>query len=78
MLLHCCMPHGLKPDFSNPKELLELRTLASDLEGHPTPRLSFVDMATGSLGQGLSVGIGIALNNKYLDKTSARTYVVLR
>jgi transketolase len=61
----------------DPKELLELRTLKSDLEGHPTPRLSFVDMATGSLGQGLSVGIGIALNNKYLDKTSARTYVVL-
>ena len=60
-----------------PKELLELRTLTSDLEGHPTPRLAFVDMATGSLGQGLSVGIGIALNNKYLDKTSARTYVVL-
>ncbi len=59
------------------KELLELRTLESDLEGHPTPRLSFVDMATGSLGQGLSVGIGIALNNKYLDKSSARTYVVL-
>jgi transketolase len=61
----------------DPKELLELRTLESDLEGHPTPRLSFVDMATGSLGQGLSVGIGIALNNKYLDKTPARTYVVL-
>ena len=61
----------------DPKELLELRTLTSDLEGHPTPRLAFVDMATGSLGQGLSVGIGIALNNKYLDKTSARTYVVL-
>ncbi len=61
----------------NPKQLLELRTLESDLEGHPTPRLSFVDMATGSLGQGLSVGIGIALNNKYLDKRSARTYVVL-
>ncbi len=61
----------------DPKELLKLRTLESDLEGHPTPRLSFVDMATGSLGQGLSVGIGIALNNKYLDKTPARTYVVL-
>ena len=61
----------------DPKQLLELRTLESDLEGHPTPRLSFVDMATGSLGQGLSVGVGIALNNKYLDKSSARTYVVL-
>lgn len=61
----------------DPAQLLELRTLESDLEGHPTPRLSFVDMATGSLGQGLSVGVGIALNNKYLDKSSARTYVVL-
>ena len=61
----------------DPKQLLELRTLESDLEGHPTPRLSFVDMATGSLGQGLSVGVGIALNNKYLDKTPARTFVVL-
>ncbi len=60
-----------------PKQLLELRTLESDLEGHPTPRLPFVDMATGSLGQGLSVGVGIALNNKYLDKSPARTYVVL-
>ena len=61
----------------DPQQLLELRTLESDLEGHPTPRLSFVDMATGSLGQGLSVGVGIALNNKYLDKSPARTYVVL-
>ncbi|MGD9849886.1 MAG: transketolase [Nitrospirales bacterium] len=59
------------------QELLKLRTLESDLEGHPTPRLAFVDMATGSLGQGLPVGVGISLNNKYLDHTSARTYVVL-
>jgi transketolase len=58
-------------------DLLKLRTLASDLEGHPTPRLSFVDMATGSLGQGLPVGIGIALNAKYLDKLDYRTYVLL-
>ncbi len=61
----------------DPQDLLKLRTLESDLEGHPTPRLSFVDMATGSLGQGLSVGVGIALNHKYLDKIPARTYVVL-
>ena len=38
-------------------ELLKLRQFGSDLEGHPTPRLPFVDVATGSLGQGLSVGV---------------------
>lgn len=58
-------------------ELLKLRTLASDLEGHPTPRLPFVDMATGSLGQGLPVGIGIALNAKSVDKLDHRTYVLM-
>jgi transketolase len=58
-------------------ELLKLRTLTSDLEGHPTPRLSFVDMATGSLGQGLPVGIGIALNAKCVDKLDHRTYVLM-
>ncbi|HXX74643.1 MAG TPA: transketolase [Nitrospiraceae bacterium] len=58
-------------------DLLKLRTLTSDLEGHPTPRLSFVDMATGSLGQGLPVGIGIALNAKYIDKLDHRTYVLM-
>jgi hypothetical protein len=42
-------------------DLLKLRTFGSDLEGHPTPRLPFVDVATGSLGQGLSVGVGMAL-----------------
>lgn len=58
-------------------DLLKLRTLTSDLEGHPTPRLSFVDMATGSLGQGLPVGVGLALNAKSVDKTSYRTYVLM-
>src|SRR4026208_2473850 len=58
-------------------DLWKLRTLASDLEGHPTPRLPFVDMATGSLGQGLPVGIGIALNAKYVDKVDHRTYVLM-
>lgn len=58
-------------------DLLQLRTLTSDLEGHPTPRLSFVDMATGSLGQGLAAGIGLALNAKRLEKNTARTYVLM-
>jgi transketolase N-terminal domain/subunit len=38
---------------------MTLRKIDSDLEGHPTPRLNFVDVATGSLGQGLSVAAGI-------------------
>ena len=58
-------------------DLLRLRTLESDLEGHPTPRLNFVDVATGSLGQGLPAGIGIALNAKSLDHSEARTYVLM-
>ncbi len=58
-------------------DLLQLRTLTSDLEGHPTPRLSFVDVATGSLGQGLCAGVGIALNAKCLDQAGYRVYVLL-
>ena len=58
-------------------DLLKLRTLSSDLEGHPTPRLSFVDMATGSLGQGLPAGVGLAFNAKSIDKTDYRTYVLM-
>jgi transketolase len=57
-------------------ELLKLRQFGSDLEGHPTPRLPFVDVATGSLGQGLSVGAGMALAAR-LDNLDYRTYVLL-
>lgn len=57
-------------------ELLKLRTIGSDLEGHPTPRLSFADVATGSLGQGLGVGVGVALAGR-LDKLDYNTYVLL-
>jgi transketolase len=57
-------------------ELNKLRELGNDLEGHPTPRLSFVDVATGSLGQGLSVGVGMALKAR-LDKLDFNTYVLL-
>jgi transketolase len=57
-------------------DLLTLRQLGSDLEGHPTPRLPFVDVATGSLGQGLSAGVGLALGAR-LAGTDARVYVLL-
>lgn len=57
-------------------ELLKLRTIGSDLEGHPTPRLSFVDVATGSLGQGICASIGIALNARRIG-SAYRTYVLL-
>src|SRR6185436_4308267 len=57
-------------------ELARLRELTSDLEGHPTPRLPFADVATGSLGQGLSVGVGMALCAR-LDKLDYRTYVLM-
>src|SRR6516165_5642089 len=58
------------------EDLLKLRQLGSDLEGHPTPRLPFVDVATGSLGQGLSVGVGMALCAR-LDKLDCKTYVLM-
>jgi transketolase len=57
-------------------ELLKLRQLGSDLEGHPTPRLSFVDVATGSLGQGICAAIGTALNARRIA-SDYRTYVLL-
>ncbi|OGX05110.1 MAG: transketolase [Nitrospirae bacterium RIFCSPLOWO2_12_FULL_63_8] len=57
-------------------DLLKLRTIGSDLEGHPTPRLSFVDVATGSLGQGICAAIGTALNARRIA-SDYRTYVLL-
>jgi transketolase len=62
--------------FLKPEALLALRQLDSDLEGHPTPRLPFVDVATGSLGQGLAAGVGIALNARRIN-SDYRTYVLL-
>jgi len=57
-------------------DLLTLRRFDSDLEGHPTPRLSFVDVATGSLGQGICAALGTALNARRI-KSDYRTYVLL-
>jgi transketolase len=58
------------------EELLKLRRIDSDLEGHPTPRLPFVDVATGSLGQGICAAVGIAANARLIG-SDYRTYVML-
>lgn len=58
-------------------ELGTYRKLGSPLEGHPTSRFRFAEAATGSLGQGLSIGLGMALNAKSLDHLPYRTYVLL-
>jgi transketolase len=58
------------------EDLLKLRRIDSDLEGHPTPRLSFVDVATGSLGQGICAAVGTALNARRII-SDYRTYVLL-
>jgi transketolase len=58
------------------ERLTDLRKLDSDLEGHPTPRLPFVDVATGSLGQGLSNGVGMAISAR-MDNYDFRTYVMI-
>jgi transketolase len=59
------------------QELLTFRMFNSPLEGHPTPAFRYTEAATGSLGQGLSIGLGMALNAKYIDKLPYRTYVLL-
>ncbi len=60
------------------EELLTLRRLGSRLEGHPNPHvLPYVDVATGSLGQGLPIGVGMGLSGKYLDKIGFRVWVLL-
>jgi len=56
--------------------VMTLRQFSSELEGHPTPRIPGVDAATGSLGQGLSVGAGLAIGAK-MDKLGTRVYVLL-
>ncbi len=59
------------------EELAGYRKFDSPLEGHPTVAFRYTEAATGSLGQGLSIGVGTALNAKYLDKLPYRTYVLL-
>lgn len=57
-------------------ELLTYRAQGSRLEGHPTPRLPWVDVATGSLGQGLPIGVGLAQTAKHLDRLPYRVWVL--
>uniref|UniRef100_A0A4W5NMS0 Transketolase n=1 Tax=Hucho hucho TaxID=62062 RepID=A0A4W5NMS0_9TELE len=58
-------------------ELLNLRKVDSILEGHPVPKQQFVDVATGSLGQGLGAACGMAYTGKYFDKASYSVYCLL-
>lgn len=57
-------------------ELLSFRQFGSRFQGHPTPEIPWVDVATGSLGQGLPIGVGVALAGKRLEDASYRTWVL--
>ncbi len=58
------------------EELMRYRKHGSMLEGHPTPLIPWVDVATGSLGQGLPIGVGMALAAKYLERLPSRVWVL--
>src|SRR6185295_6348932 len=58
------------------EEFITFRKRGSRLEGHPTPRLPWVDVATGSLGQGLPYGVGMAMSGKRLDHVPYRVWVL--
>lgn len=73
-LLYACWAHN---GFLKREQLLTLRKIDSPLEGHPTPKLEFVDVATGSLGQGLSVAAGMAYASKYIDKIPNRFFCLM-
>ena len=59
------------------QELLTMRKFGSRLEGHPTVAFPYVEASTGSLGQGLPIGLGMALNAKYIDKLPYRVFVLI-
>jgi len=58
------------------EQMMTYRQLGSMMQGHPTPQIPWVDVATGSLGQGLPIGVGVALAGKYLDKLPYRVWVL--
>lgn len=57
-------------------EMMTYRQFSSIYEGHPTPRIPWVDVATGSLGQGLPIGVGMAIAAKKLDRLPSRVWVL--
>ncbi len=59
------------------KELMTFRKFGSRLEGHPTNTFPFTEVTTGSLGQGLSIGLGLAIAQQKINKVNARTWVLL-
>jgi transketolase len=61
---------------SDEELMTRYRRFGSPLQGHPTPVLPWVDVATGSLGQGLPDGVGVALAGKYLDRVPYRVWVL--
>ncbi|MBF0544454.1 MAG: transketolase [Candidatus Riflebacteria bacterium] len=63
--------------FLKDEEVLTLRKMGSRIEGHPMPSLPFVDVATGSLGQGLAVGLGISIYQNRVLKGDQRTFVLM-
>jgi transketolase len=63
-------------DAISDEEMLTYRQFGSMLEGHPTPLIPWVDVATGSLGQGLPIGVGMAIAGKYLDRLPYRIWVL--
>lgn len=58
------------------EQMMSLRLKGSLIEGHPVPKIPFVDVATGSLGQGLSVAAGMAYSSKYFDNIDNRIFCV--
>ena len=56
---------------------MKLRLIESDLEGHPTPRLPFIDVSTGSLGFGICCAAGMAYSIKYFEKRENKVFWII-
>ena len=67
----------IEAGFYPESDLDKVRSFGCDLEGHPTPRLREIDVATGSLGQGLSVAAGMAFVGKYIDKAPYKVFCMM-